>query len=136
MAQYEGRFGDRQAKYSEYYPQKRTAQFISSARKRSGSYSLFLRRGWGTQIFYGCDAGQRTVSIYCYPEGTGAKAMMRILNKNHEEMGRAATTSVNQWEKIEVSFTAEKGIYIVELYNISSSYEPGNPKWVYFDDLE
>jgi len=113
------------------------AFFFSAERARSGSYSIKLYRGEEyTPIWVGCDAGARTVSVWVWPSANATNCRMKVIDPDTlEVMGEDVNASALDWEKLEVSFTAEKKCYVVILGNYTPGYTPGDRKECYFDDL-
>jgi len=100
----------------------------------AGSYALELKYGGVCEVWYGCDAGDVTVSVYVYPPEAG-KVYMRIIDPDTGEiMAEATASGSGTWEKIESNFTASKKVYLVQLMN-PCKYDNGE-KRAYFDNLE
>jgi hypothetical protein len=109
------------------------AGWIDSAKPRAGNYSLVIPSGCFQLIWYGCNAGQKTISVWMW-KPSGASAAIEIQDPDSGEMlARAEGSQSEQWEKLEVTFMAEKRVYQVKLRNTSTWWGVGK---IYFDDLE
>lgn len=108
---------------------------ISTEKSRSGTYSLMILPRSYKKIWYGCDAGNKIISIYCWSSIQNT-ARMRVIDPDTLEIkGEAKNNTVNQWEKLEIQFTTQKKVYLIELMNLSGVGSNLGCK-VYFDDLE
>ena len=107
--------------------------WIVDLKSHSGNYSLSVASGCSFEIWYGCDAGEKTVSVWCW-KPSGASAALEVIDPDSgETMARCEASQSEVWEKLEVSFIAEKKVYLVKLRNMSRWWSVGR---VYFDDLE
>ena len=106
---------------------------IQSSTVYADSYALELKHGGVCEVWYGCDAGDVTISVYVYPPEAG-KVYMRIIDPDTREIqAEASASGSGAWEKIEVNFTASKKVYLVQLIN-PCAYDNGE-KRAYFDNL-
>ena len=104
----------------------------------SGTSSLEILPGGSHDIFYGCDAGEKTITVWVYPPvGAGVgKCALEVfpLGANTEDcIARALSTGTDAWEQLSVTFTALKAVYKVRLIN---RVRPQGDTRAYFDDLE
>jgi len=107
--------------------------WIVDLKSHGGNYSLCVAPGCSFDIWYGCDAGEKTTSVYCW-KPSGASAALEIFDPDSgETIARTEATLSEQWEKLEASFKAEKKVYMIRLKNSSIWWGVGR---VYFDDLE
>jgi len=98
------------------------------------SYTLELKHGGICEVWYACNAGDVTVSVYVYPPEAG-KIYMRIIDPDTREIkAEASASGSGVWEKIEANFIASKKVYLVQLIN-PCQYDNGE-KRAYFDNLE
>ena len=106
---------------------------IQSSTVYADSYAFELKHGGVCEVWYGCDAGDVTISVYVYPPEAG-KVYMRIIDPDTREIqAEASASGSGAWEKIEANFTALKKVYLVQLIN-PCKYENGE-KRAYFDNL-
>ena len=103
----------------------------------SGTSSLEILAGGRHDLFYGCDAGSKTITVWVYPPvGGGGLCALEVypLGANTEDyIVRAESTGTDAWEQLSVTFTALKAVYKVRLIN---RVRPQGDTRAYFDDLE
>lgn len=104
---------------------------ISDAEAHGGTFSLRLIGGGYYDIFYGCDAGSATITVWVLAPAIG-KCGIQIFD-GVELMGEDFNSgSLGAWEQLSVTFTAEKKVYTVRLIN--ATLQDGDTR-AYFDDL-
>jgi hypothetical protein len=105
---------------------------MSTAVAHSATHSLKIVGGGYYEIFYGCDAGSKTITVWAYPAVVG-KCAIQIYDGS-TLMGEAFNTGSGAWEQLSVTFTALKKIYKVRLCNFNDKLNDVDKK-CYFDDL-
>jgi hypothetical protein len=108
---------------------KENGSSVSFDQVHGGTYSLRVYGGGYHDIFYGCDAGSITITIWVYPSAIG-KCAIQILD-GPTLMGETFNIGAGAWEQLSVTFTANKKVYIVRLINFDGDGEVRT----YFDDL-
>lgn len=103
---------------------------ISDEQHHAGSHSLCIVGGGYQDIFYGCDAGSKTITVWVKPPVVG-KSALKVYD-NADVVGIDLNTGTGAWEQLSVSFTAEKKVYTVRLANYAI---PDGDSRAYFDDL-
>jgi hypothetical protein len=138
MSEYTGSFitylSNSDLKHRMYNAERRQIHsVISTDKPRAGLYSLKIERGGVHEIFYGCDVGSTTITVYTYSPIVGGAYIEVLLGS--VSLGKSLNTAANVWQQISVTFTAEKRVYKVRLGNLVSSKSSADSR-VYFDDLE
>jgi len=110
---------------------------FTSDKSYAGTYSLCLYSGGVYEVLYGCNAGDKTISVYAYPPKSGLVYMYVYDPIAGERVATAdPATGSGAWEQISASFTAESKIYVVRLINPVSSTDNVSDMRAYFDNLE
>ena len=112
------------------YPRSGLGGVMSSDEVHGGSNSLRITGGGYRDVFYGCDAGSKTIYVWVYPPVIGKCALQVYDGKTL--MGEDVNTGVGAWEQLSVPFTALKKVYTVRLANFT--LQDGDTR-AYFDDL-
>ena len=118
---------------------RRVNAFVFSDEKSyEDTYSLKMLPGETIEIWYGCDAGDVTISVYVWASEHATNCRMKVIDPDTQEvMGEDVNESTETWEQLSVTFTAEKKVYKVILGNYTAgSYVVGDKKPCYFDKLE
>jgi len=119
--------------YSESPLMKTSPIRFTNSKAYEGTYSRELYPGEHQSIWYGCDAGDVTISVYVW-NPIGGKAGIEVYDPDTgERMGASYAIGSGSWEKVEVTFSASKKIYIVRLVNNTPT---DGDKRAYFDNLE
>ena len=107
-------------------------------RFHSGAVSAKLYPGERLKpIWYGCNAGAIDIGIFCWGESVGVCRMFVYDPYSCERVGYAENVGTGAWEKLVVSFIAQKKVYKVDVGNYDNSgYTPGDRKACWFDDLD
>ncbi len=117
-------------------PTSKSRARITTTKPHSGVSSLEIPHGGFYEIWYGCDAGEKTISIYCW-KNSGCVAAMEIIDPDTNQIIASDFASSSEtWEKLEVTFTAQKKVYLVRLVNYTPAHGTGPDRRIYFDDLE
>lgn len=101
----------------------------------TGTHSLVLGSGGTHNIYYGCAAGNTTITVWCWPPaGNGVgKCSLEVLEVGGETLfGIDSSSGVGAWEQLSVAFVALKKVYRVRLTN---GVGPSGDNRCYFDDL-
>lgn len=110
---------------------RESRSIISTEQVHGGTHSLRILGGGYHEIFYGCDAGSKTVTVWCFPPVVGACALHVF--DGPDLIGEGFNAGAGAWEQLSVTFTAAKKVYVVRLINCTISN--GDTR-AYFDDLE
>ena len=119
-------------------PMRQCRSRITTDKPHGGTSSIEILSGGSHDVFYGCDAGSKTITVWCWPPvGAGAgKCAIEIfpLGANTEDLlARTEATGTGAWEQLSVTFTALKAVYKVRLIN---RVRPSGDTRAYFDGLE
>ena len=107
---------------------------IQSSIYYEGSSALRIKEGGIHDIWYGCDAGAKTIYVRVKPQ-VASKTYMKIIDPDTQiVMASAASSGSVAWEQISAAFTALKKVYIVRLMN-PCAYDDAE-QIAYFDNLE
>jgi len=109
---------------------RESGSIISTEQPHGGTHSLRVLSGGYHDIFYGCDAGSKTITVWVYPPVVGKFAIQ--IYDGPMLMGESFNIGAGAWEQLSVTFTALKKVYIVRLINFTLS--DGDTR-AYFDDL-
>ena len=119
--------------YSESPLVKTSPIRFTNSKAYEGTYSRELYPGEHQSIWYACDAGDVTISVYVW-NPAGGKAGIEVYDPDTgERIDSAYASGSGSWEQVSVSFTASKKLYIVRLVNHTPA---DGDKRAYFDNLE
>ncbi len=103
---------------------------ICTDQAHGGTHSLRIESGGYHDVWYGCDAGVKTISVWVRPPIAGRCALQ--IFKAADVVGEAFNVGSGAWEQVSVTFMAIKFVYIARLIN----FGPANGDMrCYFDDL-
>jgi len=106
---------------------------FTSSKVYEDTYSRELYPGEYQSIWYGCDAGDVTISVYVW-NPTNGKAGIEVYDPDTgERIDSSYASGSGSWEQVSVSFTASKKLYIIRLVNNTKA---AGDKRAYFDKLE
>jgi len=123
--------------YSESVLHSTSALRLSTAVVYSGTYSRELMGGDSHSLFFGVDSGSRKFSAQAFPNSNG-KVGVEILDPDTaESLGVAFSVGSGAWEKVEVSFTAERKVYVAKITNFAKvSGASGGDARAYVDEIK
>jgi len=135
MADYDGSLAvpmlsDRRQGRYESNERRESRSIISTEQAHAGTHSLRIIAGGYHDIFYGCDAGNVTVTIWCYPPFVGGCCLQVFDAATLKDEDFNA--GVGAFEQLSVTFLAVKKVYTVRLSHFAC---PDGDSRAYFDDL-
>jgi len=108
---------------------------ITTDKPYTGISSLEILPGGQYDIYYGCAAGNATITVWCWPPvgvGVGTCALEVWEIGTDICLAHSESVGTEDWEQLSVTFVAEKKVYKVRLVN---RVLPTGDTRAYFDDL-
>lgn len=105
---------------------------FSSAIKHGGLFSRELLPGEKQAVWCAVKAGSRIISAWCYAAAVGSALLLLLDLTSGDVLTKAANTTSGAWEKLTITYTTQKAVYVLMLMNTA---KPEGDKRVYFDDL-
>ena len=108
---------------------------VGTDKPKAGAASLVLASGGIHDVYYGCEAGSVTITVWVWPPvgaGVGACALEALEVDGGDVLARDLSMGTEDWEQLSVTFTAQKKVYRIRMINRVKAQ--GDTR-AYFDDL-
>jgi hypothetical protein len=125
-----------------------SGSIFSTDKAHAGTYSLKIDGGGMHEIYYACDAGSKTITVWVWAPGIDpydaygedaydpydiGSCAIQIFDETGTKIAEDWNTTTGSWEQLSVTFTALKKVYIVRLVNFRAAIHIDAR--AYFDDL-
>jgi len=109
---------------------------VSATKSYAGTYSLELKNLGRFTVDVGLEAGARTITMKAWAPINGSLRVKAIDPDDGSIMDTVETASEDEWEDVEVAFTAEKKVYLLIFIHLGvTDFTEGEDISGYIDNI-